>query len=113
MLQAGKLNRRIALQTPQVVKGASGGATKAWADVASNIPAAVRHSSGNERRATSVGGGQLAEVRTEFTIRWRPGVTASMRVVYDGAPYNIRHVNDFMARREFLILTCDTGVNDG
>lgn len=112
MLQAGKLNQRIVLQALAISKGTSGGVNKAWSDVATSVPAAVRHLSGNERRASSAGG-QVAEARTEFTIRYRAGVTAKMRVLYQGAVYNIRHVNDFMARREFLILTCDTGASDG
>lgn len=112
MIQAGKLNQRITLQVLTISKGTSGGANKAWADVATSIPAAVRNMSGNERQASSAGG-QVAEARTEFIIRYRAGVTAQMRVLYQGAVYNIRHVNDFMARRESLILTCDTGVNNG
>ena len=112
MLNAGKLNQRIALQTPTIGKGTSGGVVKGWAEVAGNLPAAVRHLSGNERQASSAGG-QVAEARTEITIRYRAGVTAQMRVLYQGAAYNIRHVNDFLAKRESLILTCDTGVNNG
>ena len=113
MLQAGKLNRRATLQTPLVVKGTSGGMEKSWTDFAANLPAAVRNLSGNERQATSAGGGQVPEARTEFTLRWRSGITPSLRVVYGGSFYNIRHVNNFMERNEFLVLTCDTGVNDG
>lgn len=112
MLQAGKLTQRITLQAPAITKGTSGGITKVWADVAANVPAAVRHLSGNERQASSAGG-QVAEARTEFTMRYRPGITAKMRVLYQGAVYNIRHVNDWMGKRESLLLTCDTGVNDG
>lgn len=112
MLQAGKLNRRISLQSLTVTKGLSGGKQSNWADFAVGVPAAVRHLSGNERQASSAGG-QVAEARTEFTIRWRGGVNAQMRVLYDGAIYNIRHVSDLMARRETLILTCDTGANNG
>ena len=112
MLQAGKLTQRITLQAPTIGKGTSGGITKAWADVAANVPAAVRHLSGNERQASSAGG-QVAEARTEFTVRYRAGVTAKMRVLYEGAVYNIRHVSDYMAKHESLLLTCDTGVNDG
>ncbi|KAB2902134.1 MAG: phage head closure protein [Burkholderiaceae bacterium] len=113
MLQAGKLTQRVTLQSVTVGKGASGGVEKQWADIAAGLPAAVRHMSGNERQATAAAGGQVAEARTEITIRWRPGITASMRILYGGSVYNIRHVNDFMARREFLVLTCETGVNDG
>lgn len=83
----------------------------AWADVAANVPAAVRHLSGNERRATSHGG-QVAEARTEITIRYRPGVHAQMRCQHQGVPYNIRHINNFMAKNESLILTCDTGLQN-
>ena len=111
-MQAGRLNRRITLQSLTVAKGTSGGMTKTWVNVATGIAAAVRNLSGNERRATSAGG-QVAEARTEFTIRYRAGVTAEMRVLYQGAVYNIRHVNDWMGKRESLVLTCDTGVNDG
>jgi len=111
MLQAGKLTQRIVLQACVVTKGASGGVVKGWQEVA-QVWTAVRHLSGNERRATGAGG-QVAEARTEFTIRHRAGVNAQMRVLYGDAVYNIRHVNDFMARREFLILTCDAGGSDG
>lgn len=112
MMQAGRLNRRITLQNLTVSKGASGGMKKTWANFATSIAAAVRNMSGNERQASSAGG-QVAEARTEFTIRYRSGVTADMRVLYAGAVYNIRHVNDWMGKRESLVLTCDTGVNDG
>ena len=112
MIRAGRLDRRITLQSLTVAKGASGGMKKTWANFATGIAAAVRNLSGNERQASSAGG-QVAEVRTEFTIRYRTGVTADMRVLYAGAVYNIRHVNDWMGKRESLVLTCDTGVNDG
>ena len=111
MLQAGKLDQRIALREPSQVRGTSGGFKKGWIDRPA-MWAAVRHLSGNERRATSVGG-EVAVARTEFTIPYREGVTARWGVLYLGRHYNIQHVNDFMARREYLILTCDTGLNDG
>lgn len=113
MLKAGTLTKRVTLQSRQVSKGRSGGIQKDWIDAATNIPAGVRHLSGNERQASSEAGGQVAEARTEFTIRWRIGVTAGMRLLYEGAIYNIRHVNDFLAKRESLVLTCDTGMNAG
>lgn len=111
MLTAGKLNQRITLQALTVTKGASGGQVKGWSEVA-QVWAAVRNLSGNERQVSSAGG-QVAEARTEITIRYRSGVTEQMRVLYGPKIYNIRHINDFMARHESLLLTCDTGVNDG
>lgn len=112
MLQAGKLDQRIALRQPSTVRGRSGGFTTGWLDLP-EMWAAVRHLSGNERLASSAAGGQVAVARTEFTIPYRPGITAQWGVLYQGRHYNIAHVNDFMARREFLILTCDTGLNNG
>ena len=112
MIRAGRLDRRITLQSLTVGKGTSGGMTKTWSDFATSIAAAVRNLSGNERQASSAGG-QVAQARTEFTIRYRAGVTAQMRVLYAGSVYNIQHVNDWMGKRESLVLTCDTGVNDG
>ncbi len=111
-MRAAVFNQRITLQARTVTRGTSGGANKVWSTVA-EVWAAVRNFSGNERAASTQAGGQVAEARTEFTLRWRSGVTADMRVLYQGRTYNVRHVNDLMARRETLILTCDTGVNDG
>lgn len=112
MLQAGKLDQRITLQTKTVGKGASGGIVSSWAEFIS-VWADVRHLSGNERSATNAGGGQVAQARTEFGIRYRPGITAQMRVLYRGAVYNIVHVNNIRGGNERIVLTCDTGVNDG
>lgn len=110
MLMAGKLDQRVTLQTPTVSRDTSGGMTTTWADVAT-VYAAVRNLSGNERRATSHGG-EVAEARTEITIRYRTGVHAQMRCLHRGVSYNIRHINNFMAKNESLILTCDTGLQN-
>lgn len=113
-MQAGKLTEYIRLQTLQIVKGASGGQQRAWTDlVPHELPASRRDYSGAERPATGSAGGEVASARTEFTIRWMPGVDATMRVLHGGQIHNIRHVNNFAGRRESLVLTCETGVNDG
>lgn len=75
--------------------------------------AAVRNLSGNERPASGAAGGQVAVARVEFTIPYRPDVTTQWGVLYQGRHHNIVHVNDLMARKECLILTCDTGANNG
>jgi len=110
-MRAGRLNKRIVLQAPTVGKGPSGGRQTTWADW-KPARAAVRPLSGLEKSATARGG-EVAEARTEFEIRYRPGVTEQMRVVYDGKFYNIRHVKDVNEDHEMLILTCDSGASDG
>ena len=108
MLQSGKLDRRITLVQPTVTKDAAGGIASAWADVAT-VWASVRTFAGDEKEQTK-SGGQTAVARTEFTVRYRAGVTAAMRVRFAEKLYEIRFVNDWMDRHEFILLTCDTGV---
>lgn len=110
-LQAGQLNRRITLESLVQTKDSEGGMVDSWSAVAT-VWAKVDNLSGNDRRATSHGG-QVAEARTEFTIRHRSDLNAKMRVNYSGKKYNIRHLNDFAEAHRFVVLTCDTGVNDG
>lgn len=103
-----KLNKRIAVDQPVQSKDPSGGNVTNWTELVS-VKAGVKNLSGSERSATRHGG-EIAEARTEFTIRYRPGLTAAMRVRYAGAAYNIRHVNNFNEANRWIILTCDTGV---
>lgn len=113
-MQAGKLTERIRIQRLEMAQSKSGGMQRSWVDLLPyDLPASRRDFSGNERPATTLAGGEVATARTEFTIRWMPGIDATMRIVHDGQFHNIRHVNNFAGRRESLILTCDTGGNDG
>lgn len=111
MLQAGKLDQRITLRSPQQTRGASGGYQQTWLDHP-DCWAAVRNLSGTERSATTGAGGEVAVARVEITIPWREDVTERWGVLYRGRHHNIKHVNDLMARRETLILTCETGLNN-
>ncbi|MDB5884237.1 MAG: hypothetical protein JWR74_408 [Polaromonas sp.] len=112
-MHSQQLDKSIQIQQCQVSKGVSGGIVKAWIPFLPSVYAAVRHLSGNERQATSAGGGQVAQARAEFTIRSRPGVTEEMRVLHRSKTYNITHVNPFNERGAWMLLTCETGVNDG
>lgn len=111
MLAAGKFDQRVALREPATVKGASGGFTKAWT-THPEMWGSVRHLSGNERRASKAGG-EVAVSTTEISIPYREGVTEQWGVLHRGKHFNIKHVNDLLGKRERLVLTCDTGVNDG
>jgi len=113
MLQSGKLRERITIECPQIARDGSGGMVAGWGVFAERVAASRRDFSGEEKPATAAAGGAVATARVEFTTHWRPGVDATMRVRHDGQYFNIRHVNNFAGRRQSLILTCDTGVNDG
>lgn len=108
---AGQLRHPILIEELTQQKDAQGGMLKTWTQYAF-ARAKVANMSGNERSATSQGG-PTGEARTEFTIRYMPGVQTTMRVLYAGAYYNIIHVNDFQEEHRFLVLTCDTGLSDG
>lgn len=112
-MQNGKLTERITIEYPAHSRGPSGGQANTWQVLAANVAASRRDYSGNEKPATSAAGGQVATARVEFTVHWRPDVTTLMRVRHGTQLCNIRHINNFAGRRESLILTCDTGVNDG
>jgi SPP1 family predicted phage head-tail adaptor len=108
---AGTLDKRIVIETLTQTKDSEGGMSDAWGSPI-NTWAKIANLSGNERHITAHGG-QVAEARTEFTIRYRTGINEKMRVTYNSKIYNIRFINDFAEDHRFLVLTCDTGVNDG
>lgn len=112
-MQAGKLTERITIERPAITRDASGGQQRAWEVVAENIAASRRDFSGSEKPATAQAGGEVATARVEFTIHWRPDIDDTMRVRHGSQLCNIRHVNNFAGRRQSLILTCDTGGDDG
>jgi len=107
---AANLNRRIVIKSLAQTKDAQGGIVDTWTTYLT-VWAQVNNLSGNERKLTN-SGGQVAEARTEFTIRYA-NVTASHKIEYNGKTYNIKHVNDYKEEHRFMILTCDTGLNNG
>lgn len=110
-MNIGKLNRLVTIQSLTQTKDSSGGMLDSWSTV-SDVWAQVSNLSGNEKKLTAYGG-QVGEARTEFVIRYLAGITHKNRISYNGSYYNIKHVNNWNERNEILIITCDTGVNDG
>lgn len=56
-------------------------------------------------------GGTQSEVTTTITIRWREGIDATTRAVYDGKIYNLSAV--LGEDRRWLVLMCSKGLNNG
>jgi SPP1 family predicted phage head-tail adaptor len=110
-MRAADLKNRVTIEQLTQSKDTFGGMVDVWGNVAT-VWAGIRNLPGTERRLVKAGG-QIAEARTEITVRWRAGITAQMRVKKGATIYNIRHVNDYNEGHEFIILTCDVGVNDG
>ena len=99
MIPAGTLKQRITLQTStQTQQDASGQPVVVWGALAGggNLPARVETVTGGE----TVRGRQVhAEATTVFTVRWLAGVTAEMRVQYEGRTLHIVRVSDLAGER--------------
>lgn len=76
----------------------------------SSVPAKVITAFGREFRESGVDQG---ETKAIMFVRWFPGLTQKMRIVWDSKTYNIKtYETDFTARRWYRI-ECTEGVNEG
>jgi SPP1 family predicted phage head-tail adaptor len=111
-MRAGKLRHRVTLQSltagsPQ--QTASGQPDESWADEAT-IWASVEPLRGRELFAAQE---HHSRVEVRIRLRYRAGITAAMRVSFDGRYYNIVAVLDREERHRELELMCEQGVNNG
>ncbi|MEL7609496.1 MAG: phage head closure protein [Bacillota bacterium] len=95
MLRAGELNRRITLQA-KTVTYVGGFATEEWGDVAT-VWAKVITTGGGEFYAAQR---QIAETTCLFCIRHRAGLTAKMRIMFDGRTFDILAINPVDGKKE-------------
>lgn len=88
----------------------TGSVSLQWVDVYTNMGAECLTGAGHESVQA-----QTVEASTDARInfRWVPNIDQSMRVVWDGAFYNITGMEtDRTARREWR-LRCQKGLTDG
>lgn len=108
-MRAGLLNQRITLQTRQAGQNALGESVGPWVDVAT-VWAQAQPLRGREWFAS----GQMQQsTDVRFRIRWREGVTQSMRVLWRGEPHSIDGVIDVDGGRHTLELMATKGIRDG
>lgn len=103
-IQAGRFRHRITLQTRQTTRDSAGGIVDSWKNFASGVPAVIEPASGKEFFAAR----QIdATVDTAITIRWRPGVDETMRVLHGADIYDIiAALPDGDSGRKILSLMC-------
>lgn len=95
-LQIGKYDRRITIQALTAGQGVTGAPTETWTDYLTVW--ANQYSSGRELEAAK----QInAEISTQFQIRYISGLSATMRIIYDGLQYDIDHIIE-VGRRDRL-----------
>lgn len=110
-----KLRHRIDIQEKVVEQSSvDGSVVETWEtirDVDEPLtPAAIEALSGREFIAAQ---SVQAGITTRITIRHRPGVDESMRVVHEGDFYNIKAVLPDFTERLYITLMCERGVNVG
>ena len=111
-LAAGRLRHRVTVQRPSYTQDPDTGAmVLAWVNVAEDIAAEISPMSVREFIASAA---MRSQVTARITIRCRPGIDASMRVVHKDRIYNIQGVlSDPESGMEYLTLPCSEGTNEG
>lgn len=117
-MQAGLLRRRITLQKPATTRGSAGEIMRNWVDVCTDVAAAIQPLSGRELFAAAQ---VQSSIDTKVTIRWRPGVISTMRVLHvvaAGSPeeieiFNIEAVIADPTGRRWIELMCIQRQADG
>lgn len=108
---AYRLRHRVTVQELVEVQDTTTGAvTREWEDVIANVPAEVLTGAGKEFVSS---GATQGEVTARINMRWFPGLTQKMRIVWDTKELNILSIEtDATARQEYR-LKCSAGVTDG
>lgn len=101
-MRAGLLSQRITLQTNTPTRGTDGASLDSWADTVT-VWAKKAHRSSREFMAAQT---INAETTDLFTIRYRSGVTAQMRVKYGTRYYDIIGAPDPDGKQIELQILC-------
>lgn len=107
ILKAGDFDQRVTIQQPDTGQDSYGQPNTGWVDVG-KVWAKKSDLTGREYMAASAA---KAEVTTKIIIRYRPDVTAAMRVVLGIDVYNILSV--LTQDNAVCTLMCSRGVNNG
>ena len=102
-MQAGRINRRCTLQTPNTETDEIGQPIPGWTDVAT-VWADIRLKSGLEAIKA---GTPVSTVQASIRIRYRAGINAGMRIVHNLTAYNITAVQPDVGGREFVDLVAE------
>jgi SPP1 family predicted phage head-tail adaptor len=108
-MQAGQLRKRVTIQQRSQTQDEYGQPLLTWSDVAT-VYAAIEPMNGRELIAAEA---VNSDVTHNVTMRYRAGITAAMRLNYQGRLFNIHTILDENERHRMLTLICSEGMNDG
>ncbi len=101
-MEAGRLTRRVTIQTATATRNSIGEEVRSWSDVAS-VWGEIRPLSARELINAKAA---MAQVTTRITIRYRAGMLPSMRLISGGTVYQITEIIDPGMRHEVLECLC-------
>jgi SPP1 family predicted phage head-tail adaptor len=112
MIQAGKLRHRVTVQryalgSPQ--QTATGATDGAWADYIT-VWSSIEPVSGREPFLAQA---HLSEITHKIRMRYHEGITAAMRISWNGRLFDIKASTNWEERNRELQLLCIEGVNEG
>lgn len=112
-LDIGSLNRQIEIQAQQSGVDAAGQPINTWTTVAT-VWANVRGESGmaSIRKTLPRDGVAMSLDAYSFRVRFMTGIVAGMRVLYEGAAFDILQVRMDYAGRVWTDLVCEAGRHD-
>jgi len=105
----GKRIRRVSIEAKSTTKDSSGQAIDGWTVVRETWASIDTLTGGEALRAQAI----VSSASAEIEMRYRPGITAAMRVRYGDQVFDIGAVIDVDMRHEMLRLICTTGLNQG
>lgn len=111
-MDPGTLNRRITIQRQSTSTDEAGQPLDVWTDVAT-VWANVKGQTGLGAIKDVQGNVSSSISRYSFRIRFRAGLDAGMRVIYNAVPFDVTQVRMDFAEREWTDLVCELGGNDG
>ena len=108
-MKACKLKHTVTIQSKSLSQDTFGQPLETWTTEAS-VRAFVEPLTGQELfRAQQVN----AATTTRITIRYRAGMDASMRIVFESVNYNIQNIIDPEMNHAWLVMMCGSGLNNG
>lgn len=113
---AGRLRHRVDIEKNVQVQDTNGEMADNWQPYLMNVAAEIAPYSAREYVAALA---IQSSVNTKITIRFRPNITADMRIVHrpkggDETIYNIvKPIRDPDTGLEWLLILASDGVNDG
>jgi SPP1 family predicted phage head-tail adaptor len=102
------MRHRVVIQRRKAGTDAAGGPLSGWEEFASRA-ASVDRASGSEVWESAQ---RNARVPVVFRLRYLPGVTPGMRLLFGGKAHNITSAVDLEARKAELVITAEELVEE-